>query len=69
VVGICVSDKKEEFLPVVKQIAFDLVNTLDLEVEIDNEDFILFDDYLGAGYGLITAEIAQAIRNIFKRKL
>jgi D-cysteine desulfhydrase family pyridoxal phosphate-dependent enzyme len=68
VVGICVSDKKEEFLPVVKQIAFDLVNTLDLEVEIDNEDFILFDDYLGAGYGLITAEIAQTIRNIFKKE-
>jgi len=66
VVGICVSDKKEEFLPVVKQIAFDLVKMLELEIQLDSEDFILFDDYLGAGYGLITAEIAGTIRNLFK---
>ena len=66
VVGICVSDKKEEFLPVVKQIAFDLVKMLELEIQLDNEDFILFDNYLGAGYGLITAEIAGTIRNLFK---
>jgi len=51
---------------VVKQIAFDLVKMLELEIQLDNEDFILFDNYLGAGYGLITAEIAGTIRNLFK---
>jgi len=68
VIGICVSDRKEEFFPVVKQIALDLVKTLNLDLQIDDDDLILFDQYLGAGYGRITAEIAGVIRDLFKEE-
>lgn len=68
VAGICVSDSKEEFSPVVKQITLDLVKTLGLDLQIDNDDLILFDQYLGAGYGRITAEITGVIRELFKEE-
>ena len=68
VIGICVSDKKEEFFPIVKQVTMELLTTLGLDLQIDDDDIILFDDYLGAGYGQITAETAGVIRNLFKKE-
>ncbi|MGB9893813.1 MAG: pyridoxal-phosphate dependent enzyme, partial [Candidatus Saccharicenans sp.] len=66
IIGVCVSDRKEEFWPVVKRISQQLIETLGLEVDIEKGAIILFDEYLGAGYGRMTEEISEVIRNIFQ---
>ena len=66
ITGIGVSDKNEEFSPMVKQIALELAETMELELEIKEDEIVLFDEYLGAGYGLVTAEIAEIIKFILR---
>ncbi|MGB9906361.1 MAG: D-cysteine desulfhydrase family protein [Candidatus Saccharicenans sp.] len=68
IIGICVSDKKEEFLPVVREIALALVEFLGLDLTLENSDIILLDDYLGAGYGQVTAEVSLVIRLLLKKE-
>lgn len=68
IIGICVSDKKEEFLPVVRSIALDLVKFLNLDLALEDDDIILFDDYLGAGYGQVTPEVSAVIRLLLKKE-
>ena len=68
IIGICVSDKKEEFLPVVRQIALELVEFLGLDLALEDSDIILFDDYLGAGYGQVTPEVSAVIRLLLQKE-
>ncbi|HAR35362.1 MAG TPA: hypothetical protein DCR87_00365 [Acidobacteria bacterium] len=68
IIGICVSDKKEEFLPVVQSIALDLVEFLGLDLTLEDSDIILFDDYLGAGYGQVTPEVSAVIRLLLQKE-
>ncbi|MBC7364537.1 MAG: D-cysteine desulfhydrase family protein [Candidatus Aminicenantes bacterium] len=68
ILGICVSDRKDEFQPVVERISRELVNMLGLEIKIEPEDIILFDEYLGPGYGYITEGIAKIIEATFKKE-
>ncbi|MCX8160803.1 MAG: D-cysteine desulfhydrase family protein [Candidatus Saccharicenans sp.] len=68
IVGICVSDRKEDFLPRVKKIAGELVETLGLRINIDDRDIILFDDYLGQGYGRVTPEISKIISTVLQKE-
>ncbi|MDI6848538.1 MAG: D-cysteine desulfhydrase family protein [Candidatus Saccharicenans sp.] len=68
VVGICVSDRKDEFLPRVRKIALELVEALGLKINLDDRDIILFDDYLGEGYGRVSAEIATIIRMVLQKE-
>lgn len=68
IIGICVSDKKEEFLPVVRSIALDLVEFLGLDLTLEDSDIILLDDYLGAGYGQVTSEISNVIRLLLRKE-
>lgn len=68
VIGICVSDRKEEFLPVVKKIARELTDALSLELNLEDSDFILFDRYLGEGYGQVTTEIVAIIRMAIQKE-
>jgi D-cysteine desulfhydrase/L-cysteate sulfo-lyase len=68
IAGICVSDKKEEFLPIVKQIAIKLAKIIELEVEIKEDEIILFDEYLGPGYGQVTEEVSDIIRFLLSRE-
>lgn len=68
VVGICVSDRKDEFLPQVRKIALELVEMLGLKINLDDRDIILFDDYLGEGYGRVSAEIATIIRIVLQKE-
>jgi D-cysteine desulfhydrase family pyridoxal phosphate-dependent enzyme len=68
VTGICVSDSKEEFGPQVKDIAMKLIKSLQIEVEIEDRDVILFDQYLGQGYGVVNEEVAEIIRLVLKKE-
>ncbi|NPV82172.1 MAG: D-cysteine desulfhydrase family protein [Candidatus Aminicenantes bacterium] len=68
IIGICVSDRKEDFLPQVRKIALELVETLGLRISLDDRDIILFDDYLGQGYGRVSPEISGVIRTILQKE-
>ena len=68
VLGICVSDRKAEFQPVVEKISRELVGMLGLEIKIEPQDVILFDEYLGPGYGCITEDVAKTIKAIFRKE-
>jgi len=68
VIGICVSDKKEEFLLQVKDIALKLIEILQIDVEIEDREIILFDDYLYEGYGVVNKQVAEIIRSVFKKE-
>lgn len=68
VMGICVSDSKEDFFPEVYQIAEKTVEALELKISISSDDIILVDDYLGEGYGVLTTDIAQTIRHVAQRE-
>lgn len=68
IIGICVSDTKEEFKPRVKDIAIKLIKSLQIEVKIEDRDVILFDQYLGQGYGVVDKEVAEIIRLILKKE-
>lgn len=68
IIGICVSDRKEDFLPQVRKIAQELVETLGLKINLDDRDIILFDDYLGQGYGRVSPEVSGVIRTILQNE-
>jgi D-cysteine desulfhydrase family pyridoxal phosphate-dependent enzyme len=66
--GICVSDKKEDFLPAIKQIALELVEIMELELELKEDEIILFDEYLGLGYGQVTEEVSNIIKFLLNKE-
>ncbi len=68
VIGICVSDRKDEFYQVVEKISVELVRMLELNIKLDERDILLFDEYLGPGYGCVTEEISTTIREVFKKE-
>jgi len=68
IVGICVSDRKEEFLPQVKKISLELVETLGLKIDLDDRDIILLDDYLGEGYGRVTPDVVAMIKTVIQKE-
>lgn len=68
IIGICVSDKKEEFLPSVRKIALELVEAMEIAIDIDDRDIILFDDYLGQGYGRVSPEISEIIKMVLQKE-
>ncbi|MFW6160660.1 MAG: D-cysteine desulfhydrase family protein [Acidobacteriota bacterium] len=68
ILGISVSDKKEEFSPEVKTIAKDTVNALGLDMVLKESDILVFDQYIGDGYGIINQPVAEAIRLTAKKE-
>ncbi len=62
VLGVSVAEEKNTYADYVLDIAADTVTALDLELEIDKSDIIVFDEYLGEGYGEVNKEVAEAIR-------
>lgn len=62
VFGVSVSEEKSTYTDYVLDIAADTVTALDLELEVEKDDIIVFDEYLGEGYGEVNKEVAEAIR-------
>lgn len=62
VLGISVSEEKESFRQDVFTIAQDTVKALSLDLSMERDDIIIFDEYLKEGYGILNKEVSDAIR-------
>jgi D-cysteine desulfhydrase family pyridoxal phosphate-dependent enzyme len=62
VLGISVSDEKESYGKDVLTIAQDTIKALKIDIDISDEDIIIFDEYIKEGYGIINKEVSDAIR-------
>jgi len=68
VLGISVSEEKESYGEEVLTIAQDTIKALDLDISISKEDIILFDEYIGEGYGIVDKEVSEVIRLVATRE-
>jgi D-cysteine desulfhydrase family pyridoxal phosphate-dependent enzyme len=66
VLGISVSDPKGPFSDDVLEIARAADEALGLGLDILAGDVIVFDEYLGEGYGIVDRSIAETIRLVFQ---
>jgi D-cysteine desulfhydrase family pyridoxal phosphate-dependent enzyme len=62
VLGVSVAEERITYADYVLDIARDTVKALDMKCEVEMEDIIVFDEYLGEGYGEVNREVAEAIR-------
>lgn len=62
ILGISVSDDKESVKEEVATIAQDTVQAMDLEISVKKEDIVVFDEYIGEGYGVMNKDVADALR-------
>lgn len=62
ILGISVSDDKESVKEEVATIAQDTVQAMNLEISIEKEDMVVFDEYIGEGYGVMNKDVADALR-------
>jgi L-cysteate sulfo-lyase len=62
VLGVSVSEEKRTYGKLVLEIAKDTERALELSLDIGEEDIIIFDEYLGEGYGEVNQDVSDAIR-------
>ena len=62
ILGVSVADEKNTYTDYVLDIASDTQTALDLDLEIEKKNIIVFDEYLGEGYGEMNKEVAEAIQ-------
>jgi D-cysteine desulfhydrase/L-cysteate sulfo-lyase len=68
VVGISVSGSAEGIQRNVAQIATQTATAMDLGLTFSPDDVIVFDDYVGEGYGIMTDGTVDAIRRLARRE-
>ncbi len=61
IVGISVASDRDTLRGKVRIIAEQLLETLAVDTEIEDNDVIVFDEYLDPGYGVLTPEISRGI--------
>lgn len=66
VIGISVSDPKGPFSEDILEIARATDEALGLGLEILPDDIVVFDEYLGEGYGIVDKAVAEVIRLVFQ---
>ncbi len=66
VVGINVSDPKEAFSAIVRNVVSATERLLDKPADVRPEDIICLDDYLQDGYGIVNREVTNVIRRLFR---
>jgi D-cysteine desulfhydrase family pyridoxal phosphate-dependent enzyme len=65
VLGVSVSEEMETFSQDVFSIAQDTVKALDVDVDLNKEgDIHVLDEFLGEGYGIITKDVSDTIRQV-----
>jgi len=62
VLGVSVSEEKQTYRELVLKIARDTEKALTGTIGIGEKDIIIFDEYIGEGYGEINQEVSDAIR-------
>lgn len=60
-IGISVSYDKESLTKIVAKIVKDTARLLKVDLSVTPEDIIVFDDYVGEGYGALNREVVDAI--------
>jgi len=68
VLGVSVAEEKSTYTDYVLDIATDTVTALDMKLKLEKDDIIVFDEYLGEGYGEVNKEVAEAIRLMSMRE-
>lgn len=68
VLGMSVSEEKKTYRELVLNIARDTAEALDLELEIAEGDIIIFDEYIGEGYGEVNKDVTETIRLVAIRE-
>jgi L-cysteate sulfo-lyase len=66
VVGISVSDPKEPFKRIVRDVLAATERELGLEGISSPEDVLVLDEYIRDGYGIVNREVADVIRRVFR---
>jgi D-cysteine desulfhydrase family pyridoxal phosphate-dependent enzyme len=64
ILGISVSEGKENFSQLVLTIAQDTADALKLETVPQSSDVMVFDDYIQDGYGIVNKEVVDILRFI-----
>ncbi len=64
VLGISVSEKKEEFKEMITHIVKNIENYIQVDLNLKEEEIIINDEYLGEGYGILTKEVARSLKII-----
>jgi L-cysteate sulfo-lyase len=64
IVGISVFADRSTMVPILKELAPSTAEFLGLDVAFEDGDFVLYDDYLGQGYGILGAPEREAIRRV-----
>jgi D-cysteine desulfhydrase family pyridoxal phosphate-dependent enzyme len=62
VFGISVSEEKSVYTDYVADIAMDTLTALEMKLELEEDDIVVFDEYLGEGYGEVDRDVTEAIR-------
>jgi 1-aminocyclopropane-1-carboxylate deaminase/D-cysteine desulfhydrase-like pyridoxal-dependent ACC family enzyme len=68
IVGISISGRKAAIQENVAAIANATAGTLGLELNFDAEEVIVYDDYVGEGYGIMYPEAADAITTVARNE-
>ncbi len=62
VIGVSVAEEKNTYIDYVLDIAADTSMSLEMNLEMEKNDIVVFDEYLGEGYGEVNKEVSEAIR-------
>ncbi|MBU1185991.1 MAG: D-cysteine desulfhydrase family protein [Acidobacteria bacterium] len=62
IIGISVSEEKKSFASLVKDICRDTMDALKLGFDLPDEKIDVRDNYLQAGYGVVTKEVCEILR-------
>jgi D-cysteine desulfhydrase len=62
VVGISVAKKKRGLREILRELASETAELLRLDLSFDETDFVVYDDYVGGGYGVMGDPEREAIR-------
>jgi len=68
IIGISVSGAKAPAQRNVSNIANNIAEVLDLKITFSPEEVIVFDDYVGEGYGILNQETADAISLLARKE-
>lgn len=68
VIGISVSEKKEEFEEIVRRIIENIENYIQVELNLLEDDIKIIDDYIGEGYGIVDKEVVNILKILAEKE-
>ncbi len=68
ILGISVSEKKEEFVEIVRGIVENIEDYIQVGFDIRSEDIKIIDDYIGEGYGIVDKKLVESLKIVAERE-